>query len=94
MVSLNKFLKDESGTMIIYWLFALVGLLFILIAYAFSIPLGNILINTLTINGAPIAQMLWIRTMTIWGFALLGVMCLIIAFMGSYITENSQQRTG
>jgi len=80
----NKFLKDESGTMIIYWILALVGILFILIAYAFTIPLGNILINAFSINGAPIAQMMWIRTMTIWGFAIMGVLCLMIAFMASY----------
>lgn len=84
LMKLTNFLKDESGTMIIYWLLALIGILFIIVAYAFVIPLGNILINVFVINGAPIAQMMWIRTATIWGFSILGVVCLLIAFMASY----------
>jgi len=75
---------NQNASMIVYWILALIGILFIIISYAFTIPLGNILINNLTINGAPIAQMLYIRSMTIWGFGILGVLCLLIAFMASY----------
>lgn len=83
-MKLIQFYKDDSGSMLIYWLLSLIGLLFLVIAYAFAIPLANILIGVFSMNGAPIADLLWIRKMTIWGFSLLGVVFLLIAFMASH----------
>jgi len=92
-VNLLQFYKDESGS-IVDWLLVLVGLFFLGIAYSFTIPIGNVLINIFIENGAEVAQMMFIRKMNIWGFALIGVLLMVIGFMSSYRKTYDQGQTG
>lgn len=82
-MNIRQFHNDENGN-IIDWLLVLVGLFFLGLAYSFTIPLNNILINIFIENGAEVASMMFIRQMTIWAFALLGVFFMAIGFMSSY----------
>lgn len=86
---LNRFHNDEQGT-IIEWIVALLGLFFVGLAYSFTIPIGNVLIYTFVENGAPLADLLFIRQMSIWAFGIMGVMCLLYAFVASYVKTYDQ----
>jgi hypothetical protein len=80
---LIRFHKDESG-MIIEWLVGLIGLLFLVVAYALFMPVENILIDTFVENGSPLAPNMFIRQMEIWAFLIFGVLCLAYPFVSTY----------
>lgn len=92
-MKIRQFHNDESGS-IADWLLVLVGLFFLGLAYSFAIPLGNVLINIFIENGAEVASMMFIRKMTIWAFALLGVFFLAVGFMSSYRKTYDQGQIG
>jgi len=82
--------KEKNATMIVYWILSLVGLFFVGLSYSYAIPISNILIKVFAENGTPVAEMMWIRTCTIWGLGIIGVSCIAIAFMASYIHTYDQ----
>ena len=84
-MAVRTFLNDERASVILEWILGLFGVFCLIVAYAFFIPFGNILINVFVENGAPLAQMLWFRTMAIWAFAIMGVLCLMYPFAASYL---------
>lgn len=93
MKSLEEFKNDESG-LIMEWIVALFGLLIMIVTYSWFMPFSNVLIGIFIENGAPVAQMMWIRTMSIWGFYIFGILCLLYPFIASYRKNYGQQVGG
>lgn len=83
MKIISKFHNDERGV-ILEWIVGLFGVFMLIAAYAIFAPVGNILIKTFVENGAPYADLIFIRKMTIWAFAIIGVLCIMYPFIASY----------
>lgn len=76
--------KSQPNGIIMEWIVGLFGVFFIIVAYSLFMPVGNLLIAAFVEAGTPIAQLIWMRNMSIWGLVMLGALCIIWAFMSSY----------
>lgn len=83
--TISRFHNDERGV-ILEWIVGLFGVFMLITAYAVYMPVGNILIKAFVENGAPLADLMFIRKMVIWSFAILGVLCMMYPFIASYRT--------
>jgi len=93
MAIIKRFLQDESA-FIVEWIVGLAGLLFLLFAYTLFSPVTNILILNFAENGAPLAQLMWIKQMFTWGFLVFGVLCIAYPFVSAYRRTYDQGKAG
>ncbi len=85
---------NQPNAVVLEWIIAIIGVFFIIMAYAFFMPLGNILIGVFVENGTPQSQLLFARNMSIWSFVFVGLTCLLWAFFSSYRKTYDTSQTG
>ena len=86
---MKNLIKDESGV-ILAWASAILGLVFLIMAYAMFVPLGNIIQDNLIELGSPYAPQMFLRKMFIWTFVLMGAGCIAFALLSSYLNTYDQ----
>ena len=76
--------NSQPNAIILEWIVGLFGVFFIIVAYSLFMPVGNLLIDAFVEAGTPVAQLIYIRQMMIWGVVMMGILCILWAFMSSY----------
>ena len=86
---MKNIIKDESG-MLLAWISAIIGIVFLIFAYAMFMPVANIIQDSLIEFGSPYAPQMFLRQMLVWTFVIMGAACIIFAIASSYVHTYDQ----